>query len=301
MRRVALIVNPHASRVDDESTAAVRDVLARVADGDDDDGRSTAATRSSSRRCCAATSTRWWSSRATAGFNEVLNGLRDPLPVGFVPGGGASVLPRALGLPRDPVEAAAGARRRDRGRAARAGSRSGGSTGGASPSRRASGSTPSSCGASTSAAGRPTGSAPAQRLVRARGRQGGVRAARPLRAGARDRGPRPGRVRARRQRRSVLVRGPAAAAHRAAGPLRPGPRPGRAAQHPPGDAAALRPLRAARPRPGPRGRRRSTGTTSTGSRSAATSRCRCRPTARTSATWSTRVFEAERDAVAVLG
>jgi diacylglycerol kinase family enzyme len=28
------------------------------------------------------------------------------IPIGFVPGGGTSVLPRALGLPRDPVEAA---------------------------------------------------------------------------------------------------------------------------------------------------------------------------------------------------
>jgi diacylglycerol kinase family enzyme len=38
--------------------------------------------------------------------NEVLNGLAgDPL-VGFLPGGGTSVLARALGLPRDPVAAA---------------------------------------------------------------------------------------------------------------------------------------------------------------------------------------------------
>jgi diacylglycerol kinase family enzyme len=40
------------------------------------------------------------------GFNEVLNGLPDDLPVGFVPGGGANVLPRALGLPRNPARAA---------------------------------------------------------------------------------------------------------------------------------------------------------------------------------------------------
>jgi diacylglycerol kinase family enzyme len=39
-------------------------------------------------------------------FNEVLNGVDAATPVGFVPGGGASVLPRALGLPRDPVECA---------------------------------------------------------------------------------------------------------------------------------------------------------------------------------------------------
>jgi diacylglycerol kinase family enzyme len=40
-------------------------------------------------------------------YNEVLNGIDGTTPLGFIPGGGASVLPRALGLPRDPAEAAA--------------------------------------------------------------------------------------------------------------------------------------------------------------------------------------------------
>ena len=39
-------------------------------------------------------------------YNEVINGLRADIPVGFIPGGGTSVLPRALGLPRDPARAA---------------------------------------------------------------------------------------------------------------------------------------------------------------------------------------------------
>jgi len=39
-------------------------------------------------------------------YNEVLNGIDAATPVGLVPGGGTSVLPRALGLPRDPVECA---------------------------------------------------------------------------------------------------------------------------------------------------------------------------------------------------
>jgi diacylglycerol kinase family enzyme len=39
-------------------------------------------------------------------YNEALNGADGPTPFGFVPGGGTSVFPRALGLPRDPVEAA---------------------------------------------------------------------------------------------------------------------------------------------------------------------------------------------------
>jgi diacylglycerol kinase family enzyme len=39
-------------------------------------------------------------------YNEAINGAAGRLPFGFVPGGGSSVFPRALGLPRDPVAAA---------------------------------------------------------------------------------------------------------------------------------------------------------------------------------------------------
>lgn len=39
-------------------------------------------------------------------YNEVLNGVAGTTPLGFLPGGGTSVLPRALGLGRDPVAAA---------------------------------------------------------------------------------------------------------------------------------------------------------------------------------------------------
>src|SRR5512146_3274116 len=39
-------------------------------------------------------------------YNEALNGADGALPIGFLPGGGTSVLPRALGLSRDPSEAA---------------------------------------------------------------------------------------------------------------------------------------------------------------------------------------------------
>ena len=39
-------------------------------------------------------------------YNEAINGAHGEVPFGFLPGGGTSVLPRALGLPRDPVEAA---------------------------------------------------------------------------------------------------------------------------------------------------------------------------------------------------
>ncbi len=40
------------------------------------------------------------------GFNEALNGLVRDVPIGFLPGGGTSVLARALGMPPDPVHAA---------------------------------------------------------------------------------------------------------------------------------------------------------------------------------------------------
>jgi diacylglycerol kinase family enzyme len=39
-------------------------------------------------------------------YNEAMNGADGALPFGFLPGGGTSVFPRALGLPRDPNAAA---------------------------------------------------------------------------------------------------------------------------------------------------------------------------------------------------
>jgi diacylglycerol kinase family enzyme len=39
-------------------------------------------------------------------YNEALNGADGRTPFGFLPGGGTSVFPRALGLPRDPIAAA---------------------------------------------------------------------------------------------------------------------------------------------------------------------------------------------------
>ena len=100
-----LIVNPFASRVTDASTAAVEHALQRVAD---------VTTLRSERPGHASELAGVLRGDLDAvvvfsgdgGFNEVVNGLRDPVPLGFVPGGATSVLPRALGLPRDPAEAA---------------------------------------------------------------------------------------------------------------------------------------------------------------------------------------------------
>jgi diacylglycerol kinase family enzyme len=105
MKRAVLIVNPMASRVTDETISAVERALMRSA---------YVRTMRTERPRHAVELART-AGEADAlivfsgdgGFNEALNGVeRDDLPLGFVPGGGTSVLPRALGLPRDPVEAA---------------------------------------------------------------------------------------------------------------------------------------------------------------------------------------------------
>lgn len=100
--RLALIVNPRASRVTEELVARVQRVLRPAA---------TLRTerRGHARELAAEASAAFDAVVVYSGdgsYNEVLNGLARDVPVGFLPGGGTSVLPRALGLPRDPVEAA---------------------------------------------------------------------------------------------------------------------------------------------------------------------------------------------------
>jgi diacylglycerol kinase family enzyme len=100
MPAALLIVNPHASRVTPELVAAVErelgDVETRLTDAP---GHATALARE-------LDSKRLYVFSGDGGFNEAVNGLDEDVPVGFIPGGATSVLPRALGLPRDPVECA---------------------------------------------------------------------------------------------------------------------------------------------------------------------------------------------------
>jgi diacylglycerol kinase family enzyme len=105
MKRAVLIVNPFASHVDDAAVAAVERVLMRVA--------YVRTVRTERPRHAVELAREAGDADAVivfsgdGGFNEVLNGVeRDDLSLGFVPGGGTSVLPRALGLPREPAEAA---------------------------------------------------------------------------------------------------------------------------------------------------------------------------------------------------
>ncbi len=102
----ALIVNPGATQVTPELTVAVERELA--AGGERVDTLLTEGPRHAADLALAASEAydRLYVFGGDGVFNEVANGLDAGIPVGFVPGGGTSVLPRALGLPRDPVECA---------------------------------------------------------------------------------------------------------------------------------------------------------------------------------------------------
>ena len=102
-----LIVNPFATRVTDEDVAAVEKELGRAATVEtlrtQSPGHATELVTDACRRRVGAIVV----FSGDGGFNEALNGLHADVPVGFLPGGGTSVLPRALGLPLEPAAAAA--------------------------------------------------------------------------------------------------------------------------------------------------------------------------------------------------
>jgi diacylglycerol kinase family enzyme len=98
---VLLVVNPHASAVTDERAAKVAGAL-----GTDVLAVSTERPRHGEELARDSDAGAVVAFGGDGAFNEVLNGLRPGVPVGFVPGGGSSVLPRALGLPADPEAAA---------------------------------------------------------------------------------------------------------------------------------------------------------------------------------------------------
>jgi diacylglycerol kinase family enzyme len=97
-----LIVNPRASAVDERRLERVRAELGDVeVVHTEAPGHATELARDAESRADAI-----YVFSGDGGFNEAVNGLTGRVPVGFVPGGGTSVLPRAHGLPRDPVAAA---------------------------------------------------------------------------------------------------------------------------------------------------------------------------------------------------
>jgi diacylglycerol kinase family enzyme len=104
--RVALVVNPFATRVSEARLVRVRAELERAAELDvvltERPGHATELVTEAGRGGAGAVVV----FSGDGGFNEALNGLESDVPIGFLPGGGESVLPRALGLSRDPVRAA---------------------------------------------------------------------------------------------------------------------------------------------------------------------------------------------------
>jgi diacylglycerol kinase family enzyme len=105
VQRATLIVNPYSSAVDARRLAAVEEVLRPEVE------LTTALTRARGHATeLAARAAESADAVIVLGgdgtYNEVVNGLDARTPVGFLPGGGTSVLPRALGLPRDAVDAA---------------------------------------------------------------------------------------------------------------------------------------------------------------------------------------------------
>lgn len=105
--KTTLVVNPFATHVTEERLASVRAELERA--GCDLDvllterpGHATKLVADAERSGAHAVVV----FSGDGGFNEALNGLDADVPIGFLPGGGTSVMPRVLGLPRDPVSAA---------------------------------------------------------------------------------------------------------------------------------------------------------------------------------------------------
>jgi Sphingosine kinase and enzymes related to eukaryotic diacylglycerol kinase len=106
MRRVVLIVNPYSSSVTGESIRAVEQALCeRVEVRTAFTERPGHATELAAAAVVEADGIVVFSGDGT--YNEALNGADGAVPFGFLPGGGTSVLPRALGcrVIRSPLRA----------------------------------------------------------------------------------------------------------------------------------------------------------------------------------------------------
>jgi diacylglycerol kinase family enzyme len=104
--KAVLVVNPFATRVTQEKLAAVQGVLAHAVELTvvltERPGHATEIVSEACEGGCDAVVV----FSGDGGFNEAVNGLAADVPIGFLPGGGTSVLSRALGLPADPAAAA---------------------------------------------------------------------------------------------------------------------------------------------------------------------------------------------------
>jgi diacylglycerol kinase family enzyme len=105
VKRAVLIVNPYSTHVTGERISAVEHVLRERVDlRTEFTQRPGHATELAA--ACAGDTDAILVFSGDGTYNEALNGADGAVPFGFLPGGGTSVLPRALGLPRDAIEAA---------------------------------------------------------------------------------------------------------------------------------------------------------------------------------------------------
>jgi diacylglycerol kinase family enzyme len=105
VKRAVLIVNPYSTHVTGKRITAVeRELGASVHVQTEFTQRPGHATELAAEFADSVDAIVVFSGDGT--YNEALNGADGVVPFGFLPGGGTSVFPRALGLPRDPVAAA---------------------------------------------------------------------------------------------------------------------------------------------------------------------------------------------------
>jgi len=107
MATVVLIVNPYSTGVDRSQVEQVEAALGTAADvvRRQTEAPGHAAELAAAAAAESADAVVVYSGDGT--YNEAVNGAAGRVPFGFVPGGGASVFPRALGLARKPAAAAA--------------------------------------------------------------------------------------------------------------------------------------------------------------------------------------------------
>ena len=107
VQRAVLIVNPYSTKVTGDRIARVEATLREQVELRTEFTRAPGhATELAADAAAKADAIVVFAGDGT--YNEALNGADGALPFGFLPGGGTSVFPRALGLPRDPGEAGLG-------------------------------------------------------------------------------------------------------------------------------------------------------------------------------------------------
>lgn len=106
MKRALLIVNPYSTHV---TGRRITEVEGALRDHADVETQFTQRPGHATELAAAASAAGIDGILVFSGdgtYNEALNGADGATPFGFLPGGGTSVFPRALGLSREPVEAA---------------------------------------------------------------------------------------------------------------------------------------------------------------------------------------------------